>query len=562
MHYFRLNKFAQIEKFLQQQGYSPEFILFVKSKDKKLQKAIGKIINENRYLAEQQLRNIIDTLQSDTQTKTKVDPLASVFNNDADAQQQFFTQIPKAYHSFVAKILARKELQPEDLHTIKEQIETFENLKKHTTLRFERDINKYNSWRDWVETCNKYQGIDPNAVKMRVDPSQLKGTTLVDAMNNYKIWKITDPESLKDIGLGTKWCTRRNYKPTSQAERYLENYGSIFVITKAGNLFAQFTPDFDEMQNTDNVEIQELPKDLVLDRAIVENKAGLRFASNDLLKNKEFVIDVLKKNGREIEDLPRTLRNDRDIALAAVRSFSGALASLPKFVNDKEIVAIALQHFAPLYTKIGDKLRNDRDLFLMVVGRFRDAYQWAGPEIKNDRNMIMLALEKANCALPHAPAATKFNDDPEIVKLSLVHCPNTLANASDRLRNNEEIALLAIKYDSIAYPYVSQELRNSQEFVQKAIDTNGQVIGYVDHQDKNYRKLALDAIRNDPSNFQRVVGWLQSDVEFMIDAIRANTNSYLYMEPSQKDTNRVYNEFMLAVAKEKQASGWYRRIKF
>jgi hypothetical protein len=55
MQYFHLNKFAQIENFLRQQGYSENLVSLVLSKPKNVHKAVGKIISDNPGLSEDEL---------------------------------------------------------------------------------------------------------------------------------------------------------------------------------------------------------------------------------------------------------------------------------------------------------------------------------------------------------------------------------------------------------------------------------------------------------------------------------------------------------------------------
>jgi hypothetical protein len=75
MKYFQLFKFAQIENFLRQKGFSENFVALVLSKPKNIHKAIGKIINDNPNLTEYELIGQIEAIPTrETVTKQPKTP--------------------------------------------------------------------------------------------------------------------------------------------------------------------------------------------------------------------------------------------------------------------------------------------------------------------------------------------------------------------------------------------------------------------------------------------------------------------------------------------------------
>jgi len=65
---------------------------------------------------------------------------------------------------------------------------------------------------------------------------------------------VEDAESLKDLGEGSKWCTRRSFH-SPQAEIYLGDHGPQIVVVYNGRLIAQFSADLEEIKNQENDDI-------------------------------------------------------------------------------------------------------------------------------------------------------------------------------------------------------------------------------------------------------------------------------------------------------------------
>ena len=375
MQYFHLVKFAQIDNFLRELGYSPEFISFVLSKPKNLHKAIGKIINDNLKSNEDELRRLIDQLPANNlsqkpQKETVDDKLLKIFKEDGASKSQmllFFESIPVGYHTFVKRILLSREIHPHDLATLQDNIKDYETLKKRN-VAIDKNINNFATYATWVNEMSRFSDFDPNTVKCKVDLRNLEGVTLDDSMNGYEIWKVIDVESLKDIGLGTKWCTRRDYKPISQAESYIENDGAIYVITKSGNLIAQFTSNLDEFQNTNNAEITQLPTGLNIDKYIRETYGRVDLASEQLKNDREFMLEAVKLTGRALYYASEQLKNDREFILEAVKLNGYALAyASEQFKNDREIVFEAVKQNGHALAYASEQLRNDREIVVEAV---------------------------------------------------------------------------------------------------------------------------------------------------------------------------------------------------
>jgi len=146
------------------------------------------------------------------------------------------------YAEWVLKQIKFKNIRvPEDNHRIKEVISQF---KQHQSRLQQKDLNQYKTIHDveaelekFTETGSKREGA------FQVNPEKLPGVKLINQDGDYKLWEVSNPESLSIMGEGTKWCTRKSYKDC-QAMQYIENYQKIYIISKDSKPHIQFTkPD-------------------------------------------------------------------------------------------------------------------------------------------------------------------------------------------------------------------------------------------------------------------------------------------------------------------------------
>ena len=100
----------------------------------------------------------------------------------------------------------------------------------------------------------------PNTRLRIKNPQELPGVTLEATEGSIKVYKVTDPTSLAELGEGSKWCTRKSY-PKCRAATYLQQSAQIILAYK-DRLIAQFAEDLSEIKNLENepLEPEELAK--------------------------------------------------------------------------------------------------------------------------------------------------------------------------------------------------------------------------------------------------------------------------------------------------------------
>lgn len=187
--------------------------------------------------------------------------------------------------------------------------------------------------------------------------------------------------------------------------------------------------------------LQEASEELQDDEEVVELalkccESQMEYASDRLKGDKAFALRCLGESGWAYRYLKPELQNDRDIARAFF-SINGTLLRQSPFVNDKEMVEIAIKTKA-------------------------SSIYFASEELKKDRDLAKLALSLDGLVLHYL---TNFQNDEELVRLAYMNDLRALNSASEDLRNDRQFMLEAFKYNPETLESVADNLREDLVFV-------------------------------------------------------------------------------------------------
>ncbi|MCC6806733.1 MAG: hypothetical protein IT381_04875 [Deltaproteobacteria bacterium] len=177
---------------------------------------------------------------------------------------------------------------------------------------------------------------------------------------------------------------------------------------------------------------------------------AMEFASASLAKNPQFIKEAIKLDPNVIHHgiAAELMKTDREVALAVVSAAGArdAYGTLPdKLRNDPEIALAAVRAGdATTYAKVPPGLRDDPKIIGAAIDR-DGSVLLDRPELATDRAWAMRAA-RAELAPARIPAA--FMDDPEVVAAYVRRDPLSLASASPRLGSDR--ALISLAIDTLA----------------------------------------------------------------------------------------------------------------
>ncbi len=164
------------------------------------------------------------------------------------------------------------------------------------------------------------------------------------------------------------------------------------------------------------------------DREIVElvvSQFGetISHASKDLRADKDLVLKAMRGsfgNGNYLEYASRELKDDPDVALAAVKSDGSALKHVSaRLRNDRKIVSRAVKSSGWALRYASKQLRADRKIVLMAVKQIGVVLEFASMDLKKDIGVVEAAIssQKRGGSEAFEFAAKELQRDPDLKKI-------------------------------------------------------------------------------------------------------------------------------------------------
>ena len=169
--------------------------------------------------------------------------------------------------------------------------------------------------------------------------------------------------------------------------------------------------------------------------------------------------------GFTIQDLEPKFQKDDEVILAALRSgYYNASSHLNEEKWDEQGVVIDVLHTFPSNLEsVSERLRDDKDIALAALSgpNFEDFddsenYSFLSSRMRDDVDVLRAALSHQKRCLGEEK---DYGNSP-------------MCYASERLRNNREIALEAVYIDGLALEYLSDTLRADELVVRLATKQN------------------------------------------------------------------------------------------
>jgi hypothetical protein len=258
---------------------------------------------------------------------------------------------------------------------------------------------------------------------------------------------------------------------------HLEDYGEV-PNEEVVKILQEAFPDLEVHYYPDEISPENYLNDreALLDIAAVSPWWLQKFPSELIINDRELILEALKREIPDYADstlkyLPKEVRNNKEIALVAVRNNCRAIKSVSK------------------------QLKNDRDVVLAAVRGFGLALRYASEELRNDREIVLEAVRSDGEAV-----SERFGNDREIVLEAVRNHGDIIKYASERLKNDKEIVLEAIRSDSDAVKYIPERFRDNKEIVLEVIKANPHKTTdkYI------LNKYVSERLRNDPKFLKEV----------------------------------------------------------
>ena len=159
-------------------------------------------------------------------------------------------------------------------------------------------------------------------------------------------------------------------------------------------------------------------------------KGGLGFIRADFLailgplaqQDRNFVKLALREDGDTLSGANKAIRSDKQLVLVAVSSkFGNAIVHVSaRLRDDPEVALAAMRNSGRAFQYLSKRLRNEPAIALLAVPKSGWVLQFASKMIRNNRDIVKEAVKQAG-SLAFGHASKALRRDPEIQRLHQAH---------------------------------------------------------------------------------------------------------------------------------------------
>lgn len=319
-----------VEEFLTGRGVSEDVVSYITTiVDQRVKQQMVGYLAKNPKTTFEMLQQQFNRQNMNTPVvPPKPQYLDSRFRNPQE-KTEFFAQVPREYVQWVTTILNDPRfnfIPSEDYWRLAAALDSFTQLKKRNNIPLEKDINKYRSLNDLENAMEPYKGTgSETGGYLQYNPAKLPGVEVMGSFpSGLILYKISNAESLAKIGLGTKWCTREDYRPC-QAANYIADYGFIYTGIKGGKPFIQMTPDLNQLMDVRD-RTTSLPRELYgilgeqyAEKINVPYELLKEFSSEETSNNAELILNKIRTEPKVMALASDELCNDPLFMIKAIQ---------------------------------------------------------------------------------------------------------------------------------------------------------------------------------------------------------------------------------------------------
>ncbi|KAG2387450.1 hypothetical protein C9374_001782 [Naegleria lovaniensis] len=382
-------------------------------------------------------------------------------------------------------------------------------------------------------------------------------------------------------------------------KKFLEHYELVTQPSRHCFIPIEFTKDKSYVlnviqQNRENCEMSFLrnailtfPRDRQVVLEIVKRKGYLlEYACEELRNDKDLVMEALKQNGCAYKFVSESLKNEKEIVLTSVKQIEhseGHLLSREWKIDNDVFLCSICPNRAHNYSHTNwnldcimlySTLSSDKEFYLDTVHRHPSALEFASEDLKNDKEFILSCVALNGKALQFA--SPSLRNDKQVVFEALKQNRFSLSFASNEIKSDKAFMMKAILENhhvrtsaSQALQFASQELWNEQDLIFSAnpshvltafmyweIENSRQkpqaqvalsIRELYMNKLKQDRNFLLHAVALDGTMLKHGSDDLKNDKDIVFEAINNTEDALRYASDSLKHDK----EFMLKIVQQK-----------
>ena len=244
--------------------------------------------------------------------------------------------------------------------------------------------------------------------------------------------------------------------------------------------------------------LEKVPKNMIGKEVALETvkfyTPSIKYVPKDLI-DKKIAIEVAKNSRYFMKFLPQEVI-DKDVALAALRQYNFSLTEIPEEIIDKEIALLAVQQNGYSLGRVPKEII-DKDIIIEAIKNAADAIKYAPKELI-DKEVALAATQKVRVlALPYIP---KELIDKEMA-LKIVQSSGSNIRYIPKKLIDKEVALTAIEHEVLlpVMKYIPREIID-KEIALAALEKDETARNFIPYELREEVKKELQKRQNSDNN--------------------------------------------------------------
>ena len=272
----------------------------------------------------------------------------------------------------------------------------------------------------------------------------------------------------------------------------------------------------------------------IIDAALKQNVENWRFIPKDFLYKKDVFLLVLNYVSKYefFRGMPDKLKDDKEVILEIVKRDGYDLnVASPRLKDDEEVAMVAAESNASALFYMSDRVKKNKEIVLKALSDYHDAgsgtefalTKYIPEELRDDYDVALALVKGSGYCLKGF--SERLIDNEDIVKVAVSH-PHELS---------DQYILEYPKRVEFSYQYASPRLRNDKEIVRLAVKNNPALYSWLPLSLRDDKEMAIEACLAFLDNIDRLPKEFFSDKDFVVSLIKKlEKGSFVYRDAAKE----------------------------
>jgi hypothetical protein len=262
--------------------------------------------------------------------------------------------------------------------------------------------------------------------------------------------------------------------------------------------------------------------DVILAACLVDPMCIMHVTSHMIADEVALYRKLAAINGKCIFFGHPLVREDIQVAVAAVTQCADALQYLPVFMCDKwELVSLALQKNPKMFKYASHRIADSEELALEALRYSADVFPFISHRLRTDFTFVLSAVRIAPKVI--LAASQELASNPLIVQAAVIDCPSLICRIPHLCRevlSDTSILLRLVERDGTIIEYAPEDLQDDEIIGLAAVRSHASAYLFLSPRLKSLRAIVMATVRSCSEYMVDISPTFYTDYEIMYTAVK------------------------------------------